>query len=169
MYQQIIIVGNVGRDPELKYTQAGIPVADFSVAVNKRTGRGEERRDETTWFRVTCWRQLAELVNSYVKKGRQVMVIGEVKANAYTDNSGQARASLDITARDVRFLGGRDSAGFESDEQDSGGYGGGYGGGSNDFTPPGRPHQDDSRGGFDRRQDNPMDTSPPSDEGDVPF
>jgi single-strand DNA-binding protein len=142
MYQQIIIVGNVGRDPELRYTQSSIAVCDFSVAVNRRV-RDENapngRRDETTWFRVTAWRQLAETVAQYVKKGRQVMVIGEVKASAYTDKAGQPAATLEITASDVRFLGSREEGGSDSGEHSGGGYQ------DDDFTP--RGNRGGNRGG----------------------
>lgn len=110
MYQQITIVGNVGRDPELRYTQEGIAVCDFSVAVNRRFGTGDDARDETTWFRVNVWRNQAEVVAKYLKKGRQVLVVGEVRANPYLDKSGQAAASLDITAQTVKFLGNRDDS-----------------------------------------------------------
>lgn len=106
-YQQITIVGNVGRDPELKYLPSGVPVCNFSVAVNERRGTGENRTEKTTWFRVAAWRQLAETVSQYLTKGRQVMVVGTVEARAYTDNSGQPAVSLDITARDIVFLGQR--------------------------------------------------------------
>lgn len=106
-YQQIIIVGNVGRDPELKYLPSGVPVCNFTVAVNERRGSGEERTEKTTWFRVAAWRQLAETVSQYLTKGRQVMVVGTIEARAYTDNSGQPQASLELTARDIRFLGNR--------------------------------------------------------------
>lgn len=109
MYQQVTIVGNVGRDPELRYTQSGVPVCDFSVAVNKvwTTGNGE-RQEKTTWFRVTCWRGLAETVNQYLRKGRQVFVVGEIDASAYLNNAGQPAASLDLTATTVKFIGSRD-------------------------------------------------------------
>lgn len=106
-YQQITIVGNVGRDPELKYLPSGVPVCNFSVAVNERRGTGENRTEKTTWFRVAAWRQLAETVSQYLTKGRQVMVVGTVEARAYTDNAGQPAVSLDITARDIVFLGQR--------------------------------------------------------------
>jgi single-strand DNA-binding protein len=109
VYQQCIIVGNLGRDPEMRYTPSGVPVTSFSVAVNNRYQDNDgEWRDRTTWFRVTCWKRLAETTNQYLKKGRQVMVIGEVDASAFTGQDGQPRASLELTARDVRFLGGRD-------------------------------------------------------------
>jgi single-strand DNA-binding protein len=112
MYQQITIVGNVGRDPELRYTTSGSPVCDFSVAVNERwtDSQTNEQKDKTTWFRVTCWNRLAETVNQYVQKGRQVLVVGTIDASAWTDQQGEARASLELTARTVKFLGQRDTA-----------------------------------------------------------
>jgi single-strand DNA-binding protein len=109
MYQQVIVVGNVGRDVNLKYTQSGVAVADFSIAVNKRfTSSTGEKREEVTWFKITCWRKLAEMVGQYVTKGKLVMVIGEIKASAYLDKSGQPAATLELTANDIRFLGSRD-------------------------------------------------------------
>jgi single-strand DNA-binding protein len=113
MYQYTVIVGNVGRDPELRYTADGTAVCDFSVAVNERwTDRqSDEQRERTTWFRVTCWRQLAEIVHQYVTKGRQVLVTGRVDASAWIGQDGEARATLELTARDVKFLGRRDDAG----------------------------------------------------------
>jgi single-strand DNA-binding protein len=134
MYQQITIIGNVGRDPELRYLQNGVAVCDFSVAVNKRFNTsGGEAREETTWFRVTCWRQLAETVKQYLTRGRQVMVVGEIKATAYADKSGQPAATLEITAQTIKFLGGREGGG-------AGGSGGDYN--QNDayreFAPPGQ-------------------------------
>ena len=111
-YQYTIIVGNVGRDPELRYTQSGVAVADFSVAVSRRwTDRNtNESREETTWFRVTAWRGLAETVQQYVHKGMQVMVTGRVTASAYIAQDGEARASLELTAQDLQFLGRRGEA-----------------------------------------------------------
>ncbi len=110
MFQQCIIIGNLGRDPEMRYTPDGTAVTSFTVAVNRRwTGKDGSEGEKTWWFKVTCWRKLAETTNQYLKKGRQVMVIGEVDASAYlAKEDGQPRATLELTARDVRFLGGRD-------------------------------------------------------------
>lgn len=102
MFQQCIIIGNLGKDPEMRYTADGTPVTSFTVAVNRKWSGGEK----TWWFKVSCWRKLAETTNQYLKKGRQVMVIGEIDATAYTTQDGEARATLELTARDVRFLGG---------------------------------------------------------------
>lgn len=114
MYQQITIVGNCGRDPEMRYTSQGVGVCSFSVAAN--TGFGENKK--TVWFRVSAWRNLAEVCSQYVSKGMLVMVTGEVEVNAYMSNDGQPRASMDINARDVKFLSRRDDGdGQEFDER----------------------------------------------------
>ena len=103
-FEQTIVVGNVGRDAELRYTQSGTAVADFSVAVTSSWVTDGEKREKTSWYRVTAWRGLAEVVGKYVKKGMSVMVVGTVEANAYMGNDGEPKASLDITARDIQFL-----------------------------------------------------------------
>jgi len=109
-WHQTIIVGNLGNDPELRYLQSGAAVCSFNVAVNESwTDRQtNERRDKTTWYRVSAWNQLGETCNQYLAKGRQVMVVGTVEARGYVNNAGEAAASLDMRARDVRFLGGRE-------------------------------------------------------------
>jgi len=114
-YQYTIIIGNVGRDPEMRYTQSGVAVCDFSVAVSRQwTDRTtNEQREKTTWFRVSAWRGLAETCNQYVRKGMQIMVAGEIDASAYQGQDGQPRASLDLTAREIKFLGRRGEAGEE--------------------------------------------------------
>lgn len=104
MWQQLIVVGNVGRDPEFQYTPQGIAVCNFSVAVNKVTGRGEDRKEKTTWVRVTCWRERAETASQYVKKGMSIMVIGEVSVHAYMAKDGSPAAALEMVANDFKFL-----------------------------------------------------------------
>jgi single-strand DNA-binding protein len=109
VFQQCMIIGNLGKDPEMRYTPDGTPVTSFSVAVTKKKSDGS---DKTWWFKVTCWRKLAEVTNQYLKKGRQVMVLGEIDADAYMAQDGQPRASLNLTAFEVKFLGSaRDDAG----------------------------------------------------------
>jgi len=108
----------------MRYLQSGVPVCNFTVAVNEVYGTGDERREKTVWYRVAAWRRLAETVNQYVTKGQQIMVIGTVEARAYTDNAGQPQATLELTARDIRFLGSRGDR--------EGGGNGGY----EDFAPP---------------------------------
>jgi single-strand DNA-binding protein len=156
MYQQITIVGNVGRDPELRFTPQGVAVCDFSVAVNRRFGgqNGAEPREETTWFKVTCWRNLAETVSKYVRKGKQILVVGEIAASAYTDKSGQPAASLELTAQTVKFLGSRDdSDGGEREFED--------------FRPAQQqaPERAQERGGRGRGRNQ----NPPENSDDIPF
>ncbi|NJL94605.1 MAG: single-stranded DNA-binding protein [Anaerolineae bacterium] len=108
-FTQITLIGNVGRDPELRFTQQGQAVCSFSLAVNRSwTDRqSNERREETTWWKITVWGNQAETVNQYVSKGKQVLVVGSrVKVDTYTGNDGQVRTSLELTADNVRFLGG---------------------------------------------------------------
>lgn len=109
MYQQITLVGNLGNDPDMRYTPSGVPVASFSLAVNKSwTGQDGQRQDKTTWFRITTWNKQAEIVSQYLAKGRRVMVVGEMEeARAYTDREGNMRASLEVRANIVKFLNGR--------------------------------------------------------------
>jgi single-strand DNA-binding protein len=108
MFQRTIVVGHVGRDPEMRYTPGGVPVTSFSVATSRRwTNQNGEQQEKTTWFRVTCWRKLAELAAQYLQKGRLVLVEGDIEAQAYTDREGAARATLELTATTLKFLGGR--------------------------------------------------------------
>lgn len=111
-YQQTIIIGNVGRDPEMRYTQTGVAVCSFTVAVSRKwTDRNtNEQRESTVWFKVSAWRGLAETCNQYVKKGMQIMVAGDIDVSAYSAQDGTPRASLELTARDVQFLGARGEA-----------------------------------------------------------
>jgi single-strand DNA-binding protein len=108
-WSQTLIIGNVGRDPTFKYTQSGIAVCDFSVAVTRRFGGrdGAEKQEKTTWYRVTAWRNLAEVANSYVRKGTQIMVVGQVEVSAYLDKNNQPAASLELTADNFQLLGSR--------------------------------------------------------------
>lgn len=111
---EIILVGNVGRDPELKYTPSGAAVAKFSLAVGRSwtDNKTNERRESTTWFTINVWGQQAETVNQYVQKGKQVLVVGDrIEVDVYTGNDGQPRSSINITARTVRFLSGGNGGG----------------------------------------------------------
>ena len=125
MYQKTIVVGHLGRDPEMRYTQSGVPVTSFSIATTRKwSSASGEQQEKTTWFRVTCWRKLAELTAQYLKKGRLVLVEGDIEASAFTDREGNARASLELTATNIKFLGGRGEGGEG---------GGGVAGGGEDF------------------------------------
>lgn len=112
MYQQITLIGNLGEDPTMRYTPSGVPVASFSLAVNRSwTGQDGQKQDKTTWFRISVWQKQAEVVSQYLAKGRQVLVVGEMEdARAYQDKDGNLRASLEVRASSVRFLGQKGDA-----------------------------------------------------------
>ena len=115
MYQTIIIAGNLGRDPEMRYIPSGQAVTSFSVATNRQyTNSNGERIKETVWFRVTVWGKMAETCNQYLQKGSKVLVEGRLTADPatggprlWTGNDGQPRASFEVTAQTVRFLSSR--------------------------------------------------------------
>jgi single-strand DNA-binding protein len=115
MYQKIIIVGNLGRDPEMRYTPQGTPVTNLSVATNRKwTSADGTPGEETIWFRVSVWGKQAETCNQYLSKGRQVLVEGRLRPDPatggpriWTRQDGTSGASFEITALNVRFLGGR--------------------------------------------------------------
>ena len=141
MFHKVTIIGNLGRDPEMRYTPSGTAVTNFSVATTSRISKSSNAEcpdgwkesyngnswELTTWFRVTAWRQLGEMCNQYLSKGRTVYVEGELNGTAengsrsprvWTGSDGVARASFEITARTVKFIGGR---GDRTDSIDSGG------------------------------------------------
>ncbi len=123
MYQKLIIIGRLGRDPEMRYTPDGTPVTSFSVATDRRwTDANGQQQSRTVWFRVTAWRRLAETCNQYLTKGRLVMVEGEVmEPRVYQSRDGEWRASLDVTANAVKFLGGRGDTGAPGIEEETAG------------------------------------------------
>jgi len=114
-YQKIVIVGNLGRDPEMRYTPSGQAVTSFSVAVNESyTAANGEKVKRTIWFRVTAWGKQAEICNQYLKKGQSVLVDGRMSADPvtggpkiWTKQDGSAGSSFEITAATVRFLSSR--------------------------------------------------------------
>lgn len=136
-FQQIIIVGNLGSDPELRYLPSGTAVVNVNIAVNESWSdrQTNERREKTTWFRVSSFGKQAETVSKYLSKGRQVMVIGTVEANAFMGQDGQPRASLELRAREIKFLSGsaadRSSGGSSSSSSSSDG-----GSSYDDHAPP---------------------------------
>lgn len=125
MYQKIIVVGNLGGDPEMRYMPDGTAVTNFSLASNRRwtDGATGQPRDETTWFRVSVWRKQAETVNQYLSKGSKVLVEGRMRPDpatggprTFTRQDGTVGASYEITADTVRFLSSREEDGSYSDD-----------------------------------------------------
>jgi single-strand DNA-binding protein len=107
-FNKIIIVGNLGRDPELRYTPQGDAVCNFSVAVNdKRRDKAGDLQDVTTWFRVTLWRKQAENAAKYLTKGKPIYIEGRLHVEEWTDRDGNNRHTLEVTATDMQFIGSR--------------------------------------------------------------
>jgi len=104
---KIIIIGHLGRDPEMKYTPQGQGVTSFSVASSRKykTAAGEQR-EETEWFNCSAWGKLAEVCNQYLTKGKQVYVEGRLKSRTYQAQNGETRVSLEVSVTEVQFLGG---------------------------------------------------------------
>jgi len=103
---KIIVIGNLGRDPEMRYTPNGQSVTSFSVASNRQyTTAAGERREETEWFNVSAWGRLGELCNQYLTKGRQVYVEGRLHSRSFEGRDGQQRFVNEISLTDVQFLG----------------------------------------------------------------
>ena len=130
---KVILVGNLGRDPEVRYTAEGSAITNISVATTStwKDRNSGERREETEWHRVTFFGRLAEIAGEYLKKGRSVYIEGRLKTRKYTDANGVEKYATDIIAEQMQMLGGRgcDSSGGDFGG-DSGGRSGGYGGGS---------------------------------------
>ena len=111
--QQLMIIGNLTKDPELRTTATGLSVCSFTVAVNRRQSqqqRQNHQQPEADYFRVRAWRERGEVCAKYLSKGKKVCVIGTVAARAYTTSKGEAAASLEVTADEVEFLSPRDES-----------------------------------------------------------
>ena len=116
-FNKIIIVGNLGRDPELRYTPQGVAVCNFSMATNeKKRDKSGEMQDVTTWFRVTLWRNQAENAAKYLTKGSPVYVEGRLGVEEWTDRDGNSRYTLEVQGTDMHFI----SAGARGSDEYSG-------------------------------------------------
>ncbi len=130
MVNKVILIGNLGRDPELRYTQAGTPVAQLNVATSRRwKGQDGQMQEQTEWHRVVVWSKLAELCNEYLSKGSKVYIEGRLQTRKWTDQNGNDRYTTEVVAQDVQFLtprsagpGGGGYGGFGEEPQ--GGFGG---------------------------------------------
>jgi single-strand DNA-binding protein len=129
-FNKIIVVGNLGRDPELRYTPQGIAVCSFTMATNeKRRDKSGDLQDVTTWFKITLWRQQAENAAKYLTKGSSVYIEGRLRIEEWTDRDQNKRYTLDVQATDMQFIGSRgDGGGGEysggHDDHDAGFTGG---------------------------------------------
>jgi single-strand DNA-binding protein len=148
-------MGNLGRDPELRYTPQGIAVCDFSVAVNeKKRDKAGELQDTTTWFKVTLWRNQAEIASKYLTKGSPVYIEGRLSLGEWTDREGNNRYSLEVTATDMHFVGGGNRPDETENQSDQ------SGGGTAEYS-----------GGSSRESETSFQTSSPqqANDDDIPF
>ena len=105
MLNKIMLIGNLGKDPELNVTAEGTPVTKFSLAVNRNTKTSTgERKEETEWFNIVAWRQLAETCERYLHKGSKVYIEGRLSQRKYTDREGVQRISVEVIATDMEML-----------------------------------------------------------------
>lgn len=161
MLNKVMIIGRLGRDPEVRYTQGGKAVANFSVA----TDHGSRDNKKTEWHRIVVWDKLAELCGQYLTKGRQVYVEGRLQTRDW-EKDGVKRSSTEIVAHTVTFLGGMSDGGGQQSGGGYGNQGGGYGGGQ-------RGGYGQQRGGYGQQsqpqaQGNP-DVVPYADDDSIPF
>lgn len=168
---KVILVGNLGNDPEVRYSQSGTAMTSISVATSEswKDKTSGEQQERTEWHRVKFFGRLAEIAGEYLKKGSQVYIEGKLRTDKYTDKAGVEKYSTDIIADEMQMLGGKmgggEGGGGGSSRpmgggapRSSGGGGGGYGGGSNE-----------SRGGGSSNQMPPSRNDDPFPEDDIPF
>ena len=110
---KVILVGNVGKDPEVRYSQSGTPVANFSLATNERfKDRNNEWQERTEWHSIVAWQRLAEIVGEYVAKGSKLYVEGKIQTSSWEDRqSGERKYRTEIVARELLLLGPRENGG----------------------------------------------------------
>ena len=113
---KIMLIGNLGKDPEMNYTPSGVAVTKFSLAVNRVTKSSTgERQEETDWFNIVAWRQLAETCNTYLHKGSKVFIEGRLTQRKYTDKNGIDRWMVEVIINDMEMLTPKSAQGGSSD------------------------------------------------------
>jgi len=109
---KVILIGNLGKDPEVRYTASGTAVANFNIATNESWTTKEGKREERTeWHKIVCWAKTAEICGEYLSKGRTVYIEGRLQTREWTDKEGQKRYTTEIVAQTVQFIGGRGEGG----------------------------------------------------------
>ncbi len=149
---KVILVGRLGQNPEVKYTPAGAPVANFSVATSESwTDKSGQKQEKTEWHRIVVWGKLAELCGQYLSKGRQAYIEGRLQTRQWQDKDGQTKYTTEVLAQTVQFLGGTTGTAERSaprdvgfDAQATGGGMGSYGSPSMGFQPSGPSHTESS-------------------------
>jgi len=113
---KVMIIGHLGRDPEMRYTPSGRPVTTFSVAVSRSWNSSDgERRSETEWFKIVAWGNLAEICKKYLTKGQQVYIEGRLQTRRWEDKENQQRTSVEVVANEMTMLGERRDKGLNND------------------------------------------------------
>ncbi len=136
-YNRVILMGNLTRDPELRYTGGGTAVCSLSLAVNRRVKKGDRWEEEASFFDIVVFGKIAENSAEYLAKGRPVLVEGELVQRRWDDQEGRKRSKVEVVANTVQFLGGRgDNAGGSGGGAGRAGGGAGGGGSYNDGPPP---------------------------------
>ena len=113
---KVYLIGNLTRDPEMRSTSTGIPVCNFSIAVNRRFKNAQTGQQETDFFNIVAWRQLADLCGRYLAKGRKVAVFGSIQTRTYEAQDGSKRSAFDIVADEVEFLSAANAGGAPSSD-----------------------------------------------------
>jgi single-strand DNA-binding protein len=114
---KVMIIGNLGKDPEMRYTPSGRPVTTFTVATSRSWNTSDgERRTETEWFNVIAWGGLAEICNQYLTKGQQVYIDGRLQSRSWNDNDGNHHTSVEVVANEMIMLGNRQSSDDQTNE-----------------------------------------------------
>jgi single-strand DNA-binding protein len=154
-FNRVILVGNLTRDPELRYIPSGTAVSDIGLAVNDRVKRGNDWVDETTFVDITLWGRTAEVANEYLSKGSSVLIEGRLKFESWENNEGQKRSKLKVVADKMQMLGAR------------GGGGGGGGDGGGAARQSSAPHYEDAQ--EDAQSSAPVGGPPEPPCDDIPF
>ena len=116
---KVMVIGHLGRDPEMRYTPSGRPVTTFTVAVSRSWNTAEgERRSETEWFNIVAWGNLAEICKQYLHKGQQVYIEGRLQTRQWEDKEGQKHKNVEVVANEMMMLGDRRDNSKKSDEAD---------------------------------------------------
>ncbi len=108
---KVILIGNLGRDPELRYTGSGQAVCQFSIATSESWGQGDDRQERTEWHRIVVWGRRGEVAAEYMKKGSKVYIEGRLQTRKWQDKNGQDRYTTEVVARDFQFLDRREGGG----------------------------------------------------------
>ncbi len=117
---KVMVIGNLGADPEMRYTADGAAVTNFRIAASRNyTGADGERKEETEWFRIVAFRKLAELCNQYLQKGRRVYVEGRLQTRQWEGQDGQKRYTTEVIAQDVQFLDSKPGGAPRDEDQDA--------------------------------------------------